>query len=399
MGAGRGTAWAFRAPPLPLLVAGLKIMGALYRVEFSHRLGHELPLAPQKRLRDHRLKARHEAATAIRLSFQQREILMRRRQFIAWLGSVVAWPLVARAQQPAAPAIGYLGLGSPVQGDVTTAAFRKGLSEMGYVEGRNLAIELWARNDFKALPELAADLVDRRVAVIVTVGTAAPLAAKALTGTIPIVFSAVGDPVQSGIVTNLRRPGGNITGISIMVAELGAKRLELLHELLPRAQRFGVLINPRDPLAENQIGDLRAAAAAVGREIEVFYAGTNTEIDTAFASLGQKGADALLVSPQILFIERRTQIIALAARHAVPVIYTERRYVEAGGLMSYGPNELDAPRQLGIYTGRVLKGEKPADLPIMRSTKFEFVINLQAAKVIGIDVPPTLLALADEVIE
>jgi putative ABC transport system substrate-binding protein len=206
-------------------------------------------------------------------------MLMRRRQFIAWLGSAVAWPLAARAQQPAVPAIGYLSLGSPVHGDVTTAAFRKGLSEMGYVEGRNLAIEFrWARNDYKALPKLAADLVDRRVAVIVANGTAAPLAAKALTGTIPIVFSAAGDPVQSGIVTNLRRPGGNITGISIMVAELGAKRLELLHELLPRAQRFGVLINPRDPLAENQIGDLRAAAAAIGREIDVFYAGTNTEI-------------------------------------------------------------------------------------------------------------------------
>ena len=327
---------------------------------------------------------------------------MRRREFIAGLGSAAAWPLAAPAQQAeAVPTIGYLSLGSPAEGGVITAAFRKGLSQMGYVEGRNLAIEFrWARNDFKALPELAADLVDRRVAVIVTVGTTAPLAAKALTGTIPIVFSAAGDPVQSGIVTNLSRPGGNVTGISVMAAELGGKRPELLHELLPRAQRFGVLINPRSPQAESEIGDLRAAAAAIGREIDVFYAATSTEIDAVFASLGQKkGTDALLISPQFLFFERSTQIIALAVRHAMPVIYGDRRAVEAGGLMSYGPNASDAPRQVGIYTGRILKGEKPADLPIMRSTKFELVINLQAAKVIDIDVPPTLLALADEVIE
>jgi putative tryptophan/tyrosine transport system substrate-binding protein len=220
-----------------------------------------------------------------------------------------------------------------------------------------------------------------------------------LTGTIPIVFSAAGDPVQSGLVTSLNRPGGNVTGFSIMSSELGAKRLGFLHELLPRAQRFGVLMNPGSVTAGNEIADLRAAAAAIGREIDIFYAGTNAEIDAAFVSLVQKRADALLVSPQFLFLALRAQIIALAARHAMPVIYSTRGEVEAGGLMSYGPNELDPFRQIGLYTGRILKGEKPADLPVMRSTKFEFVINLQAVKLLGIEVPPTLLALADEVIE
>ena len=326
---------------------------------------------------------------------------MKRRDFITLMGgAAAAWPLAARAQQPVGPVIGYLSLGSPVRDDPTMTAVRKGLSEMGYVEGRNLTIEArWARNDFKALPELAADLVHRRVAVIVSSGTAAPLAAKALTDAIPIVFGAAGDPVQSGLVSDLARPGGNVTGLSVMSSELGAKRFELLHELLPSAQRFGVLINPGSPQRESEIGDLRAAAAAIGREIEVFYAGTEAEITAAFASLRQKGADGLLISPQFLFGERRTQIIGLAARHAVPVIYGDRLSVEAGGLMSYAPNVSDAYRQVGIYTGRILKGEKPANLPVMRSTKFEFVINLQAARVIGIEVPPSLLALADEVIE
>jgi putative ABC transport system substrate-binding protein len=272
---------------------------------------------------------------------------------------------------------------------------------MGYVEGRNLAIEFrWAQNDFGRMSELAADLVRRRVAVIAAVGTAGPLAAKALTNTIPIVFSAGGDPVQSGIVESLARPGGNVTGISIMSSDLGAKRLGLLHALLPRAERFAALMNPGSPLTGNEIADLQAAAAAIGhQQVEVFYAGTNAEIDTAFASLVQKRADALLVSPQTLFTDRRAQILALAARHAVPAMYGARADVEAGGLMSYGPNASDALRQLGIYAGRILKGEKPADLPVMQSTKFEFIINLQAAKLLGIDVPPTLLATADEVIE
>ncbi len=326
---------------------------------------------------------------------------MRRREFIVAVGGVIlVRPMVARGQQASKPVIGYLSLGTPGSGADNVPAFRKGLSEMGYVDGRNLEIEFrYAHNDFSRLPGLAADLVRSRMAVIVAIGTAAPLAAKALTGTIPIVFTAAGDPVQSGIVASLNRPGGNVTGISVMSSELGAKRLGLLHALLPGAALFAALINPGSPQADGEIADLQAAAAAIGRQIEVFYAGTNAEIDTAFANLVQKRTDALLVSPQFLFISRRAQILALATRYAVPVIYNSRDYVENGGLMSYGPNQSDPPRQLGIYTGRILKGEKPADLPIMRSTKFEFLINLQSAKLLGIEIPPTLLALADEVIE
>jgi putative ABC transport system substrate-binding protein len=326
--------------------------------------------------------------------------MIRRRNFITLLGVAAAWPLAARAQQRAMPVIGFLSLGSPGEGGAAVAAFRKGLSEMGYVEGRNVAIEFrWAQNDFSRLPELAADLVRRRVAVIFAGGTAAPLAAKALTSTIPIVFSAAGDPVQSGIVASLNRPGGNVTGISVMDSELGAKRLGLLHELLPLAERFGVLSNPGSALADREIADLRAAATAIGRDIEIFYASTNSEIDTAFANLVQKRIEALVVTPQALFGERRAQIVTLAARHAMPVIHAYRTDVVAGGLMSYGPIAWGANRQVGIYAGRILKGEKPGDLPVMRSTKFEFVINLQTAKLLGIEVSPTLLATADEVTE
>jgi putative ABC transport system substrate-binding protein len=325
--------------------------------------------------------------------------MIKRREFIAGLGGAAALPVAARAQQAALPVIGYLSLGSSAQSVDSVAAFRKGLSEMGYVEGRNVAIEFrWAQNDSSRLPELATDLVRRRVAVIAAGGTSAPLAAKASTNTVPIVFSDAADPVQSGIVTSLNRPGGNVTGIASMSAELGAKRLGLLQQLLPHATRFAVLVN-RGPLADTLIADLRTAAATIGREIEVFYAGTNAEIDTAFASLVQKRIDALLVSPLFLFSARRAQIVGLAARHAVPVIYGNRADAEAGGLMSYGANLLDASRQFGIYTARILNGEKPAELPVMRSTKFEFVINLQTAKLLAIDVPPMLLALADEVIE
>ena len=246
---------------------------------------------------------------------------------------------------------------------------------------------------------MAADLVRRQVAVIVGDGTAAPLAAKDLTSTIPIVFSAAGDPVQSGLVSSFSRPGGNVTGVLGMGAELGTKRFELLHELLPRAQRFGVLINPRSLLADNEITDFRAAAAAIGREIVVVYASNAAEIDDAFVSLHQKGAEAAIISAQFLFNQRYVQIIGLAARHAMPVIYTEREHVKAGGLMSYGQDILNQFRLVGIYTGRILKGEKPADLPVVRPTKFDLVINLQAAKLLSIDVPPTLLAIADDVIE
>jgi putative ABC transport system substrate-binding protein len=330
---------------------------------------------------------------------------MRRRAFITLLGgAAVAWPLAARAQQRALPVIGYLNAGSPEANRDGLPAFRKGLSETGYVEGQNVAIEYrWAEGHYDRLPDLANDLVRRRVAVIVTpLSAAATFAAKAATSTIPIVFSTGIDPVQAGLVLTLNRPGGNVTGFVTMNNEIGPKRLQLLHELIPAAARFAVLVNPATPLVtEPVIKDLQAAASAIGRPIEILAAGTNRDIDAAFANLVQKRVDALLVGPDLFFSTRRAQILTLAARHAVPTIYAGREVAEAGGLMSYGPNlsESDPYRYAGIYTGRVLKGEKPADLPVARPTKFEFVINLQTARILGIDVPATLLAQADEVIE
>ena len=327
---------------------------------------------------------------------------MQRREFITLLGaSAAAWPIAVRAQQAAMPVIGYLNPGSPEISPHLVAAFRKGLGEAGYVEGRNVAIEFrWSQNENDRLPELAADLVRRRVAVIAAPGsTPAALAAKAATTTIPIVFGGGAAPVQVGLVASLNRPGGNLTGVTSMSGEIGAKRLGLLHELLPRAARFAVLVNPNNPIVETMTTDLQAATVAIGRQIDILTASTNREIDMAFATLVQKRADALLVTPDTFFINRRVQLVTLAARDRVPAIYWQREFAEAGGLMSYGPNFLDQYRQVGIYTGRVLKGEKPADLPVMQPTKFEFVINLQTAKLLGITVPPTLLALADEVIE
>ena len=280
------------------------------------------------------------------------------------------------------------------------ATFRKGLSETGFVEGLNVAIEYrWARNDSAKLPALAADLVRRRVAVIVALGTAGSLAAKAATNTIPIVFTTGADAVQAGLVRSYNSPGGNVTGFSSMSSELGPKQLELLHKLVPEAARFAALVNPNARDHEFQVTNMQAAAASVGRQIEVFYAATDHDIDTAFASLVQKRADALWVSSAALFINSRVQIVILAARPARPAIYPFRQFAEAGGLMSYGLNLDDNTRWVGIYTGRILKGEKPAGLPVMQTTKFHFVINLQTAKALGIEVPPTLLALADEVIE
>jgi putative tryptophan/tyrosine transport system substrate-binding protein len=325
---------------------------------------------------------------------------MRRRDFLTLLGGGVAWPLAVRAQQPAMPVIGYLSVGTPGEGIGTLAGFRKGLSEMGYVEGRSVAIEFrWAQNEASRLPELAADLVRRRVAVVAALGGNAALAVKASTSTIPIVFISAGDPVQLGIVASLTRPGGNVTGFHALTAGLESKQLGLLQELLPRATRFALLYNPSGARPDIVIPDVRAAAGSIGGEIEVFYASTNAEIDTAFASLVQKRTDALVVENSLLFRDRRAQIITLATRHAVPAIYGRRADAEAGGLMSYGPNVSDQNRQFGIYTGRILKGEQPANLPVMRVTRFEFLINLQTAKTLGIDVPPTLLTLADEVIE
>jgi putative tryptophan/tyrosine transport system substrate-binding protein len=327
--------------------------------------------------------------------------IMRRREFISLFGgAAVSWPLAARAQQPTMPVVGYLYSGAPEASVHVVTAFRRGLSETGFVEGRNVAVEYrWADNDAARLPELAADLVRRRVAVIAAANARAALVAKAATATIPIVFYAAADAVETGLVTNLSRPGGNLTGVNSMSVELGAKRLGLLHELLPRALRFGILVDPRVPAFNEIITTAQAAAATIGRPLEVLAAGTNREIDAAFARAVENRVDALMIGPAQLFNGRRVQLTTLAVRYAVPMIFTDRSFAEVGGLMSYSASMTDQHRQLGIYVGRVLKGEKPADLPVMQPTKFEFVINMQTARLLGIEVPPTLLAIADEVIE
>jgi putative ABC transport system substrate-binding protein len=326
---------------------------------------------------------------------------MRRREFIVTLGSAAAWPLAARAQQPAMPVIGFLHPNSPEANAKYVAGFRKGLGEIGYIEGRNVAIEYrWGHGEIGRLPELAADLISRPVTVIVTPGSvAAALAAKAATATIPIVFVIGADPVETGLVVSLNRPGGNVTGISSMNNSLGAKQLGLLHQLLHRDARFAVLVNPSNPQSRSVITDVQAAAAAMGQQIEILTATSKRDISLAFSDAVQKRADALLISTDPLFTNRPAQLATLAARHAMPTVYALREFAEVGGLMSYGSNFFDLFRQAGTYTGRVLKGEKPADLPILQATKFELVLNLQTAEALGLDVPATLLALADEVIE
>jgi len=327
--------------------------------------------------------------------------MIKRRDLITLLGGAAAWPLAARAQQAAMPVIGLLIHGTPDAFTDMLGAFRRGLGEIGYVEGKNVAIEYrWTQGKLNELPELAADLSRRQVSVIAAPASmASALAAKAATTAIPIVFSTGADPVQTGLVASLNRPGGNVTGVTFMNWELGAKRLGLLRELMPGARRFAVLVDPNDPAAETPTTDLEAAVSAIGVQLEILSVRTNRDIDAAFAIFEQKRADALLVSPQALLLSRRTQILTLAARHAVPAIYAAREWAAAGGLMSYGSSLSDQCLQAGIYTGRVLKGTKPTDLPILRATKFDFVINLQTAGALRIDIPPILIARADEVIE
>jgi len=326
-----------------------------------------------------------------------------RRKFLAMLlgGAAAAWPLAARGQQPAMPVIGVLFAGSPEQTAAWVAAFRNGLGETGYVEGRNVAIEYrWANNDADRLRELAADLVRRRVAVLVApTDTIAARAAKAATATIPIVFGTAADPVQVGLVDSLNRPGGNVTGVTSMNTELAAKRLGLLRELLPEATRFAALVMSGSATAASVVEELRAAVSKIGGQIEVLVAGSNAEIDAAFANLVEKRIEGLLIGTEPLFANRLLQIVTLATRHAVRAIYPSRFWAEAGGLMSYGSSFTELHRQAGIYTGRVLKGVKPKDIPVLRAAKFELVINLVTAKTFGLTVPPTLLAAADEVIE
>ena len=328
--------------------------------------------------------------------------MIQRRSFITLLGgAAVAWPMAARAQQPAMPVVGFLRADTPAAGASAVVAFRKGLSEMGFVEGRNLAIEFrWGQNDRDRMPELAADLIRRKVDVIATPESAVGArAAKALTTTIPIVFATAADPVQLGLVASLNRPGGNVTGYVDMASELVPKKLGLLHELLPRAARFGVLVSRAYVDVDRVTNDAQSAAAAMGRRLDILFAGTDREIDAAFAELVQKRVDAFMVSNDAVLAGRRTQILTLSARYALPAIYASRAWADAGGLMSYGPLVNDQARQAGIYVGRVLKGEKPADMPVARATKFEFIINLATTRAIRIEVPPTLLATADEVIE
>jgi putative ABC transport system substrate-binding protein len=325
---------------------------------------------------------------------------MRRREFITLLGGAATWTLAARAQQPAMPVVGLIG-----GGDISTryvTAFRKGLNETGIIEGQNVTIEYrWLKGQYDLLPSLMADLVSRRVAVIATPGSnPAALAAKAATATIPIVFGVGEDPVKLGLVASLARPGGNATGINLFNVEVATKRLGLLHELVPKAVRIAVLVNPANATtAESTLRYIPEAALAIGLQILVLNASTSREIDTAFATLVRERADALFVAPDSFFISRRVQFANLTARDRIPAAYSDRDSVEAGGLMSYGTDFTDMFRQVGVYTGRILKGEKPADLPVLQWNKFELVINLQTARALGIEVPNSMQLLADEMIE
>jgi putative tryptophan/tyrosine transport system substrate-binding protein len=324
-----------------------------------------------------------------------------RRGIITLLGgAAAAWPLAARAQQPAMPVIGYLNFGSPESDALRLTGLRRGLNQAGYVEGRNLVVEYrWGENQADRLPALAADLVQLQVTVIVASGLLPARAAKAATTRIPIVFVVAADPVQLGLVTSLNRPGNNLTGFNSFNGELGGKSIALLHELVPGTATIGFLGNPNNPIFELTTRDLLSGARIVGRKVEVLKAGTDNEIDAAFASVVQARTGALLVQADPLFINRIERITALAARHGLPTMYSYREFVLAGGLISYGTSIIEASRQIGLYTARILKGEKPTDLPVQQFTKLELVINLKTARTLGLEVPEKLLALADEVIE
>jgi putative ABC transport system substrate-binding protein len=324
---------------------------------------------------------------------------VRRREFITLLGgAAAALPLAARAQQPAMPVVGWLG---PTEAnDRVLTAFRKGLAEAGYAEGRNVAVEYrWAEGRYDRMPAMAAELVRRSVAMIMASPTPAALVAKAATATVPIVFGVTDDPVKLGLVTSLARPEGNATGVYFFLSDLAVKQLGLLRELVPAAKRIGLLVNPDNANAEAVTGEMAAAASAIGVQIELMRASDIPAIHTAVAALVRDKADALVVGADPFFFSRRGQLVTLTTRHAIPTVFTVREFPEAGGLMSYGTSLTEAFRQMGVYSGRVLKGAKPADLPVVQSTKFDFIINLTTAKALGIEVPPTLLARADEVIE
>ncbi len=327
---------------------------------------------------------------------------MRRREFITLIGgAAAAWPLAGRAQQPGMPVVGFLNAASPQAFARALSAFLKGLSETGFVDGHNVAIEYrWAEGRSDRLPAMATDLVHRQVAVIAATTTPAALAAKAATTTIPIVFETAGDPVRLGLVASLNRPGGNVTGVSQTNVEIAPKRLQLLHELVPTASVMAVLVNPTDPaLAETQSRELQAAARALGLELHVLNASTEREIDAAFAAFVQLRAGGLVIEANAFFTSRIEQLVALTVRHAVPAVYENREFAVAGGLLSYGAAQTDAYRLAGNYTGRILKGDKPADLPVQQVTKVEMYVNLKTAKALGITVPLPLVGRADEVIE
>jgi putative tryptophan/tyrosine transport system substrate-binding protein len=326
---------------------------------------------------------------------------MRRRDFVALLGSAAAaWPLAARAQQPAMPVIGFLSSTSPGGYQNPLIAFRKGLAELGYSEGRNIVVEYrWAEGHFDQLPRLAADLLQRTPAVIVTTGISSALAARAASATTALVFLAGDDPVKFGLVASLSRPGGTATGVAWLTSELFTKRLELVWELVPATALIGALINPKSPEAPPQLKEIETAAQVTGRSLHIADASSETDFDAAFGVLAERRVEALIVSNDPFFNSVRERIIALAARHRIPVIYDRREYALAGGLMSYGTSYSAAYRELGVYTGKILKGTKPADLPVEQATKFELVINLKTAKALGLEIPARLLALADEVIE